>query len=67
MSLLPITETLANVLPQDQLSDLLDTLWDCLGKESDDLGSSVGAIMDLLRAMVQYPSVRESISNNKDG
>jgi TATA-binding protein-associated factor len=35
-------------LPRDALTSLLDTLWDCLAEGGDELGSSTGAIMDLL-------------------
>lgn len=47
-ALLPITSTLASELPYDALASLLDTLWDCLAEGGDELGSSTGAIMDLL-------------------
>lgn len=46
--MLPITGTLAAKLPQDELSKLFDTLWDCLTADTDELGSSTGAVMDLL-------------------
>lgn len=45
--LLPIVDSLC-AMPTASLSLLLDTLWTCLGDNGDDLGSSVGAVMDLL-------------------
>lgn len=47
-ALLPITDTLSTVLAHDELCSVVDTLWDCLGEGGDDLGSSTGAVMDLL-------------------
>ena len=47
-TLLPITDTLASALPQDDLKALINTLWDCLTDDTDELGSSTAAIMDLL-------------------
>jgi len=46
--MIPITETLAIKLATDELSTLFDTLWDCLAADTDELGSSTGAVMDLL-------------------
>jgi TATA-binding protein-associated factor len=46
--LLPITGSMVAQTSQEGLSDLLDTLWACLEGGVDDLGSSVGAVMDLL-------------------
>lgn len=47
-ALLPITGTLSTALAHDELCSVVDTLWDCLGEGGDDLGSSTGAVMDLL-------------------
>jgi TATA-binding protein-associated factor len=47
-ALTPITSTLASQLPSTELSSVVDTLWDCLAEGGDELGSSTGAVMDLL-------------------
>jgi TATA-binding protein-associated factor len=47
-ALTPITDTLATSLSHDELCSVVDTLWDCLAEGGDDLGSSTGAVMDLL-------------------
>lgn len=47
-TLLPITDVLASNLPVEELENLFDTLWDCLSGDTDELGSSTGAVMDLL-------------------
>ena len=47
-ALLPIAGTLASALSDDELRVLLSTLWGCLEGGSDDLGSSTGAVMELL-------------------
>jgi TATA-binding protein-associated factor len=35
-------------MPAEELENLFDTLWDCLSGDTDELGSSTGAVMDLL-------------------
>lgn len=45
---MPISAILANILSTKELASLLDTLWDCFDINGDDLGSSTGAVMDLL-------------------
>lgn len=47
-ALTPITNTLAEQLPYQDLSRVVDILWDCLAEGGDELGSSTGAVMDLL-------------------
>lgn len=47
-ALTPITDVLASDLGHEELCDVVDTLWDCLAEGGDDLGSSTGAVMDLL-------------------
>lgn len=47
-ALSPITSQIATQLPYDKLSEVIDTLWDSLGEGEDELGSSTGAVMDLL-------------------
>lgn len=47
-ALTPITDILATGLSHDELCSVIDTLWDCLAEGGDDLGSSTGAVMDLL-------------------
>ncbi|WVQ82019.1 hypothetical protein IAT38_004147 [Cryptococcus sp. DSM 104549] len=56
-ALSPIAETLATRLPTDELSRLVQTLWDCLAEGGDELGSSTGAVMDLLGALITHPPV----------
>ena len=62
-TLLPITEILATRLPFNELSSLLDTLWNCLAAETDDLGSSTGAVMDLLGALINHEQVIEEMGH----
>jgi TATA-binding protein-associated factor len=47
-TLQPIAGRLADSLSESKLQAVFDTLWDCLKNDEDELGSSVGAIMDLL-------------------
>ncbi|TYJ54026.1 hypothetical protein B9479_005360 [Cryptococcus floricola] len=56
-ALIPITSILASQLPTTDLSHLLQTLWDCLAEGGDELGSSTGAVMDLLGSLIAYPEV----------
>lgn len=45
--LLPVASHIVESLPE-RLSSILDVLWKCLADMKDDLGSSVGAVMELL-------------------
>ncbi|WVO17696.1 hypothetical protein L204_105394 [Cryptococcus depauperatus] len=56
-ALTPISEILASVLPTAELSLLLSTLWQCLAEGGDELGSSTGAVMDLLGSLIAHPQV----------
>ncbi|ADV22686.1 Helicase, putative [Cryptococcus gattii WM276] len=56
-ALIPIAETLASQLPTEELARLLQSLWDCLAEGGDELGSSTGAVMDLLGALISYSQV----------
>jgi TATA-binding protein-associated factor len=47
-ALMPIAPQMATRLPQDQLAKVVHALWDCLKEGGDELGSSTGAVMDLL-------------------
>jgi TATA-binding protein-associated factor len=47
-ALLPISTQLAATLSRKELSELMDTLWGCLAEGGDELGSSTGAVMDLI-------------------
>jgi hypothetical protein len=47
-ALTPVTDILASGLSHQELCSVVDTLWDCLAEGGDDLGSSIGAVMDLL-------------------
>ncbi|ORY35400.1 putative helicase [Naematelia encephala] len=62
-ALLPITGQLATQLPKDELTRVVDTLWDCLAGEGDELGSSVGAIMDLLGALIGHHEIIDLMSS----
>lgn len=63
LALLPITSTLAT-LPE--LPSIVETLWDCLGEGTDELGSSTAAVMDLLGAMLQYEQVISHMAQSND-
>ncbi|KAF8636633.1 hypothetical protein AX17_003442 [Amanita inopinata Kibby_2008] len=54
--LIPIAGHLVNQLPET-LERVLIVLWNCLSDMKDDLGSSVGAVMDLLGKLVAYDQV----------
>lgn len=62
--LLPITAQLVEQLP-DELPRVLAVLWSCLGDMKDDLGSSVGAVMDLLGKLVGYNAVIDVLANSQ--
>ena len=59
-ALLPITDTLSTSLLHDELCSVVDTLWDCLGEGGDDLGSSTGAVMNLLGELKAPLSLRRT-------
>lgn len=66
-ALIPIAETLASQLPTEELARLLQSLWDCLAEGGDELGSSTGAVMDLLGALISYSQVVALLSaDNKN-
>lgn len=44
----PIADVLAKELSDNELKNLLRVLWDCFSISHDDLGTSVGSIMELL-------------------
>ncbi|KAK4687502.1 TATA-binding protein-associated factor, partial [Tremellales sp. Uapishka_1] len=56
LALLPIASQLAG-LPSAELEAVVDALWGCLGEDGDELGSSTGAVMDLLGGLIGYPQV----------
>ncbi|OCF37798.1 TATA-binding protein-associated factor [Kwoniella heveanensis BCC8398] len=56
-ALIPIPQTLAGRLAERDLASLLKTLWDCLREGGDELGSSTGAVMDLLGALLPQAEV----------
>lgn len=64
-TLLPITETLAAVLPRGELAALVNTLWDCLTDDTDELGSSTAAVMDLLGELSVYTRLRRLMTQVK--
>lgn len=47
-TLLAVAGQLAESLPEERLRSTFDTVWHCLANDQDELGSSIGAIMDLL-------------------
>jgi hypothetical protein len=54
--LIPVTKVVVERLP-DQLSGIMSMLWSCLRDMKDDLGSSVGAVMELLGNALNSPLV----------
>ncbi|ORX38663.1 hypothetical protein BD324DRAFT_645173 [Kockovaella imperatae] len=65
-ALLPITGILARSLSSEELGSLLTTLWGCLQGGSDDLGSSTGAVMELLCEMFTHDAVMNMTSAQTD-
>lgn len=59
--LLPITAQLVEQIPEE-LPRVLNVLWACLGDMKDDLGSSVGSVMDLLGKLVSFGKVIEILA-----
>lgn len=47
-ALVPITGLLSSTLSRKALTKLFLALWDCLKEGGDELGSSIGALLDLL-------------------
>ncbi|GMK58346.1 hypothetical protein CspeluHIS016_0503780 [Cutaneotrichosporon spelunceum] len=62
-ALLPITSTLVTI---PELPSIVETLWNCLGEGTDELGSSTAAVMDLLGAMLQYDEVITLMAQSTD-
>ncbi|KZT44191.1 hypothetical protein SISSUDRAFT_1068609 [Sistotremastrum suecicum HHB10207 ss-3] len=60
--LLPVAKDLVRVLPDD-IPRVLDVLWSCLANMKDDLSSSVGAVMDLLGQLVNFPLVTDILAD----
>ncbi|KAG8900146.1 TATA-binding protein-associated factor mot1, partial [Tulasnella sp. 403] len=60
--LTPIVQHIVECLP-DGLSAVMEVLWNCLAEMKDDLGSSVGAVMELLGKLVSFPQVIDLLSN----
>nr|XP_031860125.1 uncharacterized protein CI109_004490 [Kwoniella shandongensis]KAA5527197.1 hypothetical protein CI109_004490 [Kwoniella shandongensis] len=63
-ALIPISSILAERLPLDELKQLLQTLWDCLAEGGDELGSSTGAVMDLLGALIPQARITDILSSD---
>ncbi|KAG9004846.1 TATA-binding protein-associated factor mot1 [Tulasnella sp. JGI-2019a] len=61
--LTPIAQQIVERLPEE-LAAVMDVLWNCLADMKDDLGSSVGAVMDLLGKLVSFPQVIELLSSS---
>ncbi|KAG8861908.1 TATA-binding protein-associated factor mot1 [Tulasnella sp. 330] len=61
--LTPIAQQIVERLPEE-LGAVMDVLWNCLADMKDDLGSSVGAVMDLLGKLVSFPQVIELLSSS---
>ncbi|KAF8969946.1 SNF2 superfamily chromatin remodeling protein [Flammula alnicola] len=59
--LLPVAEHIVQQLPES-LEQILIVLWHCLCNMKDDLGSSVGVVMDLLGKLVAYQKVIEILA-----
>ncbi|CAE6462717.1 unnamed protein product [Rhizoctonia solani] len=60
--LVPIAAEIVSRLP-DAVPGVLEVLWTSLQDMKDDLGSSVGAVMDLLGTLVSLPSVIAILSD----
>ncbi|WVW85765.1 hypothetical protein I302_107803 [Kwoniella bestiolae CBS 10118] len=65
-ALTPIPEIIASQLPRDELDALLTTLWGCLSEGGDELGSSTGAVMDLLGVLIKQDPVIKFMINTKE-
>ena len=61
-ALAPVTEVLSNRLSTEELQRLMLTLWNCLSisPDGDELGSSTGAIMDLIGLLIKYSRIVSS-------
>ncbi len=57
--LVPIAGVLGEKLPEDQLIQLLDGLWQCFLVDGDELGSSIASVMELLGELLTVPRVIE--------
>ncbi|RSH82478.1 TATA-binding protein-associated factor mot1 [Apiotrichum porosum] len=62
-ALLPITSSLVTLA---ELDSIVDTLWGCLGEGTDELGSSTGAVMDLLGALLVHEQVIALMAQSVD-
>lgn len=62
-TLLPITKALTQL---EELGSIVDTLWGCLGEGTDELGSSTGAVMDLLGALLVHDEVIALMASSED-
>ncbi|KZV99116.1 hypothetical protein EXIGLDRAFT_258645 [Exidia glandulosa HHB12029] len=60
--LLPVASNLVEQLPEE-LEHVMVVLWNCLAGMTDDLSSSVGAVMDLLGKLVSFERVIEILAN----
>ncbi|WWC90834.1 uncharacterized protein L201_005771 [Kwoniella dendrophila CBS 6074] len=65
-ALTPIPDIIASKLLEDDLHQLLTTLWACLTEGGDELGSSTGAVMDLLGVLLKQEQVVEYMTNSKE-
>lgn len=66
-SLTPVANVLAAELQDDTLRALLTALWDCFSISTDDLGTSVGSVMDLLGQLLTTTRVIDLYSTQADG
>jgi TATA-binding protein-associated factor len=62
-TLVPIAAPLTSL---EELGSIVQTLWDCLGEGTDELGSSTGAVMDLLGALLGHESVIALMAAHED-
>ncbi|EJD46099.1 SNF2 superfamily chromatin remodeling protein [Auricularia subglabra TFB-10046 SS5] len=60
--LLPVASNLVEQLPEE-LGGVMSVLWECLEGMTDDLSSSVGAVMDLLGKLVTFDKVIEILAD----
>ena len=62
-TLIPVAQEFVNVR-QNELSNLISVVWECLSSLSDDLSASTGAVMDLLAKLCSFPEVLEAMKQN---
>lgn len=62
-TLIPVAKEFVNVR-KDELSNLVNVVWECLSSLSDDLSASTGSVMDLLAKLCSFPEVLDAMKQN---